>query len=92
MGFPRNKRPVWYTDWRSLWHQACIEIGMSLSMYSPRFGGFDGRRVRMSRNLWKSLHRIRRIYRRLRAESKVMDHTWCDQLMKSIFRDGVDLS
>ena len=71
-------RPVWFTDWKRLWHLEAKYLGW---MVAHRF---DGHRIRMDRTLWNQIQRVRRIRKRLDVESEVKDQTWAADLLRMI--------
>lgn len=75
------KRPVTFKDWRALWHYESKLLGWMVEF------DFDGRRIPMSKDLWKQIHRVKRIKARLDIEREVKDRSWCEALMEAIRRD-----
>lgn len=71
-------RPTTFKQWRSLWHAESRSLGFSVAF------NFDGRRIRMTRDLFQSLRRVRRIRDRLDIEGEVKDASWCDALLEMI--------
>ena len=83
------QRPVWFVNWRKLWHHECRKLGRMIAGYAHD-GAFDGRRVRITRDLYRQIRRVQRIGARLNLESEVMDRTWCDSLWRWIFDKSED--
>ena len=87
-----TQRPVWFVDWRKLWWYECRNLGMMIAGYieDADYRAFDGRRVRMTKELYQQIRRVQRIGKRLNLESEVMDRTWCDSMMRWIFDKSED--
>lgn len=66
----RQKPPTSYVEWRALWHQELASLGW-MAMHS-----FDGEQLHMTRELYRKLRQVRRIYDRLELEEGVKDKTW----------------
>ena len=81
---PKEMRPVWYVDWRELWHYESKVLGWMVAWR------FDGQRIVMDRKLYKQITRCQRIEARLKVESKVMDETWCKSVFEILFGDNDD--
>lgn len=78
-----SERPIWFTDWRRLWHDANRDLGVSIAGYCGG-GAFDGRRVRITKELYRQIRRVQRLRDRVEVESKVMDRSWCMDLLRVI--------
>lgn len=69
-------RPSTFVEWRQVYHRERLILGDLVAM------SFDGRRIRMTRDLWKQIQRHRRVHARMEVESEVKDVTWCMELLK----------
>lgn len=75
------KRPSTFKDWRAIYHAEAMSLGW-LVLYA-----FDGHRVPMSRDLWQSIHRLRRIRLRLDVEAEVKDLSFYEAMFEMLARE-----
>ena len=75
------KRPVMFTEWRSLYHTESKMLGYVV-FWRVKCGA---RTVGVDREIWKLVDRIRRIRKRLDIESEVKDESWCRSMWQMIF-------
>lgn len=78
-----NKQPIWYKDWRDLWHKECRILGMYLCYDS----NFQDNKIKWNKSLWKQLNRVHRIRKRLDIETQVKDSTFWDAMAEMLLRE-----
>lgn len=66
----QKEGPTTFVDWRRLWHEESKNLGWMV-MHS-----FDGEQILMTRELYRKLRQVRRIWDRLELEADVKDATW----------------
>ena len=71
-----NKRPITFKDWRALWHYEAKVLGWCI------MSNFDGKKLKITRNTWKQILKLKRIDARLNLENQVMDSSWCDAMIE----------
>ena len=83
------KRPVWFTDWRKLYRDECLELGYMLSGYRPGTSCIHGHQIHITKRLYKQIRRVERLRDRLQVESEVKDATWCREMLRAIFDSDI---
>ena len=80
------KRPSTFKDWRRVRNNSLFRLGEYVAFLVNESIDSDGRRVPMTRELWRKLSEIRRIEARMKVEFEVKDGSYYEALFDMIFR------
>lgn len=87
------RRPETYDDWRSLYQSYSMSLGFKISTswnckHLPLPNRCNGYCFVIDRHLWKLIHRIERIRKRLDVEHEAFTTGFANALLKAINKHG----
>lgn len=77
-------RPTTYKEWRRVWQSCNYRIGQHVAYL---LGTTGGRRVPMTRDLWRLANQLRRIKLRMDAEHEAFDVTMAEAILEMLTKE-----